>query len=286
MSALTITPNIAKKTAKVVGTVSAGEKVSVTLKDCASLDTTTLRLRVMLANKMLAVFPVPPEEGETQARFTVSGSDLTCTLNLCTQQMLQRFKRVPEMEVMFVLDDVAESVRQVYFFGFHEIFGWPQEPGADIPIDLSGYGSKIAELESSISELAAEHDADIAIVNASIAGKVDKEAGKGLSHVDLTTEVLGTLALKSELQTHTANSTVHITGSERSAWNNKASQSDIQGKQDIIVQDGYIYIPDRDYANKWRRMQAFYDAEMSGVTTALGEEIYIRNEQGTFVQEV
>lgn len=286
MSALTITPNIAKKTAKVVGTVSAGEKVSVTLKDCASLDTTTLRLRVMIANKMLAVFPVPPEEGETQARFTVSGSDLTCTLNLCTQQMLQRFKRVPEMEVMFVLDDVAESIRQVYFFGFCEIYGWPQEAGADIPIDLAGYGNKIAELEESISDLEAEHDADIATVNANLAGKVDKEAGKGLSHVDVTTETMGTLALKSELQSHTTDSTIHITASERSSWNSKADGADMPKKQDVIVQNGYIYLPDRDNLNKWRRMQAFYDSEMGGVTTALSDELYVKNANGTFVQEV
>jgi len=286
MSALTITPNISKKTAKVVGTVSAGEKVAVTLKNCATLDTETLRLRVMLANKMLAVFPVPPGEGETQERFTVSGGDLTCTLNLCTTQMLKAFRRVPEMELMFILDDTASSVRQVYFFGFREIYGWPQESGADVPIDLAGYGDKIAELEETISELEAAHDADIATVNANLAGKVDKEAGKGLSHVDVTTETMGTLALKSELQSHTTDSTIHITASERSSWNSKADGADMPKKQDVIVQNGYIYLPDRDNLNKWRRMQAFYDSEMGGVTTALSDELYVKNADGNFVQEV
>ena len=270
MSSLTITPNIERKTAKVVGTVSAGEKISVTLKNCASLDTATLRLRVMLVNKMLAVFPVPPAAGEEQERFTVDGDDLVCTLNLCTFQMMKRFRRVPAMEVMFVLDDVSSSVRQVYFFGFREIFGWPQEPGADMPIDLAGYGDKIAELESHISDLAA---------------KVDKEEGKGLSHVDVTQETIGRLALRSELDSHVEDSTIHITQQERSAWNAKADASAMPGKQDVIVQDGFLYVPDRDVAGRWHRMQAYYDSEMEGVTTTCGNDNYVRDSGGTFILE-
>lgn len=282
MSSLTITPNIEKKTAKVVGTVSAGEKISVTLKNCAHLDTPTLRLRVMLVNKMLAVFPVPPTCGE---RFTVDGDDLVCTLNLCTFQMLKRFRRIPAMEVMFVLDDVASSVRQVYFFGFREIFGWPQEPGADLPIDLAGYGDKIAELEGHISDLAAAHDADMERIGEDLAAKVDKEEGKGLSHVDVTQETIGSLALRSELDSHVEDSTIHITQQERSAWNAKADASDLPGKQDVIVQDGFLYVPDRDVAGRWHRMQAYYDSEMEGVTTTCGDENYVRDTDGTFILE-
>lgn len=284
MSSLTITPNIEKKTAKVVGTVSAGEKISVTLKNCAHLDTPTLRLRVMLVNKMLAVFPVPPTCGGEAERFTVEGDDLVCTLNLCTFQMLKRFRRVPAMEVMFVLDDVASSVRQVYFFGFREIFGWPQEPGADLPIDLAGYGDKIAELEGHISDLAAAHDADMERIGGDLAAKVDKE-GKGLSHVDVTQETIGSLALRSELDSHVEDSTIHITQQERSAWNAKADASALPGKQDVIVQDGFLYVPDRDVAGRWHRMQAYYDSEMEGVTTTCGDENYVRDTDGTFILE-
>lgn len=286
MSNLTITPNIEKKTAKIVGTVSAGEKVFVTLKACASLASPMLRLRVMFTNKMLAVFPTePPAADETECPFATDGNDLECTLNLCTDQMLSAFRRIPSMELMFVLDNVASDVRQVYFFGFREILGWPQEPGADLPIDLAGYGDKIAELEESISDMGAAHDADISAVAASIEGKVDKQAGMGLSHVDVTTETLGAVALKSELEAHSGDDTIHITQAERSAWNAKADASQLPSKQDVIVQEGYLYVPDRDVDGRWHRMQAYYDSDMEGVTTTCGDENYVRDAGGNFILE-
>lgn len=287
MSALTITPNIEKKTAKVVGTVSAGEKVSVTLKNCASLASPMLRLRVMIHNKMLAVFPaVPPEPDAEECPFTTDGDDLVCVLNLCTMQMMKRFRRVPEMEVMFVLDDVASNVRQVYFFGFREIYGWPQEAGADLPIDLSGYGDKIAELEETISGIADAHNADMETVAEQLSTKVDKQAGMGLSHVDVTTETIGAMALKSELDNHVEDTTIHITSEERSAWNNKADAADMPKKQDVIVQDGFLYVPDRDVSGRWHRMQTYYDPDMEGVTTVLSDENYVRDASGAFIEEV
>lgn len=246
MSELVITPNIARKTAKAAGAVCAGEKVSVTLKGCAALDTETLRLRVTFMNRTLAVFPVPPVEGEAQTRFTVSGEDLSCTLNLCTVQMLRLFRCACEMEVLLVLDDVAESVRQVYFLCPAEIRGWPMEKGADVPIDLSGYVDRIAKVEERISDAEAEIDADIKAVNVRISE-------------------------------HARDAERHITAAERSAWNGVA------GKQDVIVQDGFLYVPDRDREGVWRRLQAFYDAEMGGVTTTCGDAAYVRGEDGGFV---
>lgn len=246
MSELVITPNIGRKTAKVVGTVCAGEKVSVTLKGCAALDTETLRLRVTFMNRTLAVFPVPPVEGEAQTRFTVSGEDLSCTLNLCTVQMLRLFRCACEMEVLLVLDDVAESVRQVYFLCLAEIRGWPMEKGADVPIDLSGYVDRIAKIEERISDAESEIDADIKAVNVRISEHVrDVES--------------------------------HVTAAERSAWNG------ISGKQDVIVWNGCLYVPDRDRDGVWRRLQAYYDAEMGGVTTTCGDDAYSRNNDGKFV---
>ena len=280
MSTLSILPNLQKKTAKFIGTVSAGEKVSVILKDCASLNTDTLRLRVMFMGKTLAAFPIPAADGEDQEGFAVSGDDLTCTLNLCTRQMLQRFRRVMEMDVAFILDDIAESVRQIYFFGMHGVHGWPQEAGSDVPVDLAGYGDKIAALERSISDIEAAHDADIEKVNASLDGKVDKESGKGLSHVDVTTDTISKLALRSELQSHAEDTAVHVSAEERSSWNNK-----VAAKQDVIVQDGFLYIPDRDIDGVWRRLQAHYDTDMGGVTTTCGEEAYVRGADGKFAKK-
>lgn len=55
MSALTITPNIEKKSAVIVGRIAGGEHVSVRLKNCAALDSETLRLRILFFKKPLRV---------------------------------------------------------------------------------------------------------------------------------------------------------------------------------------------------------------------------------------
>lgn len=280
MSVLTITPNLERKTAKIVGTVSAGEKVSVRLKDCASLLTPTLRVNVRFCGHLMAAFPIP----ETADAFVTDGDDLTFTLNLCTVQMMRRFRKVPELDVEMVLDDTGADVRQMYFKDFLTVLGWPQNPGHDIPVDLSGYTDKIAALESDIAGMGERIDQHEADVETALGTKVDKEAGKGLSHVDVTSETLGQFASAAEVDAHVGDNIRHITQSERTAWNNKADPSDPSRKQDVIVQDGYLYIPDADEEGVWRRMQGKYDAEMGGVVLVNSDEAFVRRESdGVFV---
>lgn len=280
MSVLTITPNLERKTAKIVGTVSAGEKVSVRLKDCASLLTPTLRVNVRFCGHLMAAFPIP----ETADAFVTDGDDLTFTLNLCTVQMMRRFRKVPELDVEMVLDDTGADVRQMYFKDFLTVLGWPQNPGHDIPVDLSGYTDKIAALESDIAGMGERIDQHEADVETALGTKVDKEAGKGLSHVDVTSETLGQFASAAEVAEHVENAGAHVSSGDRANWNNKADATDLPKKQDIIVQDGFLYVPDRDNNGKWRRMQAYYDSEMEGVVTGLGNKLYVRQSDGTFVE--
>lgn len=280
MSVLTITPNLERKTAKIVGTVSAGEKVSVRLKDCASLLTPTLRVNVRFCGHLMAAFPIP----ETADAFVADGNDLTFTLNLCTVQMMRRFRKVPELDVEMVLDDTGADVRQMYFKDFLTVLGWPQNPGHDIPVDLSGYTDKIAALESDIAGMGERIDQHEADVETALETKVDKEAGKGLSHVDVTSETLGQFASAAEVAEHVENAGAHVSSGDRANWNNKADAADLPKKQDIIVQDGFLYVPDRDNNGKWRRMQAFYDSEMEGVVTGLGSALYTRQSDGSFVE--
>lgn len=280
MSVLTITPNLERKTAKIVGTVSAGEKVSVRLKDCASLLTPTLRVNVRFCGHLMAAFPIP----ETADAFVTDGDDLTFTLNLCTVQMMRRFRKVPELDVEMVLDDTGADVRQMYFKDFLTVLGWPQNPGHDIPVDLSGYTDKIAALESDIAGMGERIDQHEADVETALGTKVDKEAGKGLSHVDVTSETLGQFASAAEVAEHVENAGAHVSSGDRANWNNKADATDLPKKQDIIVQDGFLYVPDRDNDGKWRRMQAYYDSEMEGVVTGLGSALYTRQSNGSFVE--
>lgn len=279
MSVLTITPNLERKTAKIVGTVSAGEKVSVRLKDCASLFTPTLRVNVRFCGHLMAAFPIP----ETADAFVTDGNDLTFTLNLCTVQMMRRFRKVPELDVEMVLDDTGADVRQMYFKDFLTVLGWPQNPGHDIPVDLSGYTDKIAALESDIAGMGERIDQHEADVETALGTKVDKEAGKGLSHVDVTSETLGQFASAAEVAEHVENAGAHVSSGDRANWNNKVDQSELPKKQDVIVQGGYLYVPDRDIAGVWRRLQAFFSVDMEGVTTTCGDEEYIRRDDGTFV---
>lgn len=280
MSVLTITPNLERKTAKIVGTVSAGEKVSVRLKNCAALLTPTLRVNVRFCGHLMAAFPIP----ETADAFVTDGDDLTFTLNLCTVQMMRRFRKVQELDVEMVLDDTGADVRQIYFKDFLTVLSWPQNPGHDIPVDLSGYTDKIAALESDIAGMGERIDQHEADVETALDTKVDKEAGKGLSHVDVTTDTLGQFASAAEVAEHVENAGAHVSSGDRANWNNKADATDLPKKQDIIVQDGFLYVPDRDNDGKWRRMQAYYDSEMEGVVTGLGSALYTRQSDGTFVE--
>ena len=275
MSEITITPNFDEKTATIVGVASAGEKVLVTLKNCSTRNTSTLRLRVLFMKKLLAVYPVPPEEGETADTFTVSGSDLTCTLNLCTDTALKVFKRLPELEVMFILDDIGSSVRQMYFRDFHTILGWPQEI-TDNPIDLSTYADRMDAFAADVAEMRSDIDAAVDSMETSLAGKVDKISGKGLSSVDVTPEMVAGFASAETLANHLADIDVHLRTGERISWSGKVNPADMAKKQDIIVSGGYLYVPrGGDYTpQRYHRAQVVYDNEIEMLVLDVGPAQY------------
>lgn len=280
MSALTFRPDFNVKHAVIEGVAAAGEKVAVTLKDCAAKNSSKLRLRVMFNGKTLARFPLSDTD-----HFTVSGADLTCTLNLNTMQMLKLMRRIPELELWFVLDDPGDSVRQMYFTEYHAINGWPHEIGTDSPVDVNTYRTDIDSLNASVTELASLLASEIRRVLNEVSTKVTKVAGKGLSTIDLTSAILSSLATKTELSAHIGNSGVHVSSSERSNWN--AALSQIGLKQDIIVQDGFIYIPVgiEEGVYQYARLQVSFDPEM-GRTLTLSSATYVRSNTGTGFVEV
>ena len=275
MSEITITPNFEEKTATIEGVASAGEKVLVTLKNCATWNSSTLRLRVLFLKKLLAVYPVPPEEGASADTFTVSGSDLTCVLNLCTDTALKTFKRLPELEVMFILDDIGSSVRQMYFRDFHTLLGWPQEI-TDNPIDLSTYADRMAEFAADVAEMRSDIDAAVDSMETSLAGKVDKISGKGLSSVDVTPEMVAGFASAETLANHLADIDVHLRTGERISWSGKVNPADMAKKQDIIVSGGYLYVPrGGDYTpQRYHRAQVVYDNEIEMLVLDVGPAQY------------
>ena len=275
MSEITITPNFEEKTATIEGVASAGEKVLVTLKNCSAWNSSTLRLRVLFLKKLLAVYPVPPEEGASADTFTVSGSDLTCVLNLCTDTALKTFKRLPELEVMFILDDIGSSVRQMYFRDFHTLLGWPQEI-TDNPIDLSTYADRMAEFAADVAEMRSDIDAAVDSMETSLAGKVDKISGKGLSSVDVTPEMVAGFASAETLANHLADIDVHLRTGERISWSGKVNPADMAKKQDIIVSGGYLYVPrGGDYTpQRYHRAQVVYDNEIEMLVLDVGPAQY------------
>lgn len=279
MSTLTITPNIEKKTAKIVGRIAGGEHVAVTLKDCADLNTPTLRLRILFLRKNVARFPMPVEDGETAETFAVDGNDLTCNLNLNTIQMVKAMRRMPSMNMMFVLDDPASDVKQLYFASMHEVQGWPTEAGEDVPVDLDGYVDFVGECDSRINAIQKIVTDAVATLTAAMDGKVDKEPGKGLSTYDLTQTLVDSFAKMTDFNAHVSDAVKHITAAERAAWNDKSGAAQ---KQDILVQDGYLYVPDV-VDGLWHRLQATYDSDMEGVVGIYGDETYVRNADGVFV---
>ena len=255
MFEIRITPNFEDKTADISGVACAGEKVRVILKNCSTINTPTLRLRVLFFDKTLAVFPFEVTDGVLEG-FTAEGEDLVCELNLCTDQALKTFRRLPELEVMFVLDDIGGTVRRMYFSTFHSLRGWPQD-ATDNPVDLSTYKDRMKAFANTLDGMKADMDETLADFSITLERKVDKVTGKGLSTIDATPELIGSLVQN---------------------WNAKA------GKLDLVTQGGYLYVPDVK-SGGWRRMQAMFDEEMGGVSTVLSEEMYIRREDGSFILE-
>ncbi len=148
MSELIIIPNFEKKTAKFHGVVAGGEHATVVLKDCADLTTEGLRVRVLDCRKMVALFP----HLETD-EFTVSGNDLTFTLNLNSVELLDSISSFDEKEFLFIIDNPSDSIRRLYADGFHPIKKWVMIEGSDTPISLDDYQTSIERFESRLDDV-------------------------------------------------------------------------------------------------------------------------------------
>ena len=204
MSEIVITPNFERKTARIKGTAAAGEHVSVRIVGAAGLDTGSLRLRAVLFKTTLAVFPLSVESDFWQT----DGEDLICTLNLNTSSALKVFRSVMEMEVLFVLDD--PYARKLHFSDLATLRGWPQEAGADSPVDLDGYVDFVAEITARMSQ--AENAIE---TNASAVQSVMSEKASN--------EQIAALATKAELAAETeARKSADDAHDERSAAHDAA----------------------------------------------------------------
>ncbi len=144
MTTLTVNPDIAKKRLKLTGKVASGEKVSVTVTGFGSASTANLRLRVMAGHVAVGYFPL-----EDNDSWTVSGSDLTCTLNLSTEQA----ERICKFgaNVCFILEDVG--IPQLFGVGDFTLCPWIKLADSDVPVNLDNYKSKIEEISQSIANL-------------------------------------------------------------------------------------------------------------------------------------
>ncbi len=170
MSELVITPNFDKKTARFRGTVAAGEHATVRLVGASDVATDTLRLRVLSQKGTLAVFPLAADDA-----WDVDGDDLTCALNLNTTQAQKHFRRVFEREVLFVLDDATN--KKLHFSDLCVVRGWPQEVGADVPVDLDGYADFVADTNSRLAVVESAAVANADAISAETAARKSADAG-------------------------------------------------------------------------------------------------------------
>lgn len=119
MNELVITPNFEKKSAKIRGRCAAGEHVLVRLVGMAGLPAETLRLCIMLRERLFTVFPLAIED--SAAEWSVDGGDLTCVLNLNTEPLV-KFARCGALTLEFILDDPSNHI--LYFSEMHQVQPW------------------------------------------------------------------------------------------------------------------------------------------------------------------
>ena len=144
MTALTITPDAAKKRLKTAGKVASGEKVAVTIPGFGAVSTDNLRLRVMFGGITVGMFPL-----EDTDEWGHDGENLTCTLNLATEQAEKLCKF--GVDVCVVLEDTL--VPQLYGAGNLELLPWIKLAGVDVPVNLDNYKARIGEIETTLSKV-------------------------------------------------------------------------------------------------------------------------------------
>ena len=177
MTALTITPDAAKKRLKTAGKVASGEKVAVTIPGFGAVSTDNLRLRVMFGGITVGMFPL-----EDTDEWGHDGENLTCTLNLATEQAEKLCKF--GVDVCVVLEDTL--VPQLYGAGNLELLPWIKLAGVDVPVNLDNYKARIGEIETTLSRV---HSA----LNSHIANRENPhavtKAQVGLGSVDNTSDM-------------------------------------------------------------------------------------------------
>lgn len=177
MTALTITPDAAKKRLKTAGKVASGEKVAVTIPGFGAVSPGNLRLRVMFGGVTVGMFPL--EDTDEWGR---DGESLTCTLNLATEQA-ERFCKFG-VDACVVLEDVG--IPQLYGAGHLELLPWIKLAGVDVPVNLDNYKARIGEIETTLSQVHSALDSHVA--NRENPHAVTK-AQVGLGSVDNTSDM-------------------------------------------------------------------------------------------------
>ena len=153
MTTLTIAPDLAKKRMRLDGVIAAGEKVAVTVKGFGDKSVSNTRLRVISGRETIAMFPVPPKEGEEADGWTVTGEDLTCELDLFTVQA-EKATGCGCANCLFILDDIEAAT--LYATKDHEVLKWIKRCGTDIPINLDGYADFVAQVREELDAFKGE----------------------------------------------------------------------------------------------------------------------------------
>lgn len=157
MTTLTIYPKFGDKTAKIIGTVSAGEHVDIRIVGGASLlPSSTLRLRIT-CGKTIAVFPQP----QSNDSWATEGSDLKCHLNLNTVQaeIALRHGCVSCRVILEQTADDEHTLEPTLFFDDEfDVLPWRKIPGETTPFNLDAYPDVIASFERQLTEFGAVVD--------------------------------------------------------------------------------------------------------------------------------
>lgn len=181
MVELTITPNLSKKTAKIVGgLVAAGEHVFVTIKDGGALVSEDLRLRLMIGPHTVAIFPCGEDDAWV---FSDDDVDATCIINLNTKQ----FRRLcvgPQIGCAFVLEDT--NVGQLYFVAPHYACGWPRGRGDEELIDIDAGNATLENVSEQLRD--AVNTLTSHVSNTNNPHQVTKQS-VGLGNVDNTSDL-------------------------------------------------------------------------------------------------
>ncbi len=161
MTALTIIPDYGKKRLKLVGTVAAGEHVSVRVIGGAEwiqpgedAEGQTLRLRVLFGGHTVAMFPRPEQPDADPSEPTdewsedpEDPSDAACELNL-NSIPAEKLLRCGG-ECLCILDDPVNHT--MYGAGEFRVEPWPKMRPADEPYSLDDYPDFVQEAKDAIA---------------------------------------------------------------------------------------------------------------------------------------